>query len=100
MGFDVKGLRMFEHTALRRNEGTGELGYNGELHNFLHLADIISIIKSRRLKWAGRVTHMGDMRNTWNILVAKLLCKTPLRRCRCNGKMVLKWMLRKYDMRL
>jgi hypothetical protein len=32
----------------------------------------MSIIKSRRMRWAGHATHMGDMRNTCKILVEEL----------------------------
>jgi hypothetical protein len=33
--------------------------------------DIIRIIKSRRMGWAGHVTRMGDIRNLYNVLVGK-----------------------------
>ena len=31
--------------------------------------DIIRIVKSRRLRWAGHVTRMGNERGTWKLLV-------------------------------
>jgi hypothetical protein len=33
--------------------------------------NIIRVIKSRRMRWAGHVTHMGEIRNAYNILVGK-----------------------------
>jgi hypothetical protein len=42
------------------------------------------VIKPRRVRWAGNVTHVGDMRNTYNILVGKPKGKRPLRRPRCG----------------
>jgi hypothetical protein len=30
------------------------------------------VIKLRRMRWAGRVARMGEMRNAYNILVGKL----------------------------
>jgi hypothetical protein len=38
--------------------------HNEELHNLYALANIIIVIKSRRMRWAGHVAHMGDVRNT------------------------------------
>jgi hypothetical protein len=40
------------------------------------------MIKSRRMKWAGYVAHMGEMRNAYKILVGKLKQKRPFVRPR------------------
>jgi hypothetical protein len=37
--------------------------YNEELHNLYSSPSIIRIIKSRRMRWAGHVTPMGEKRN-------------------------------------
>jgi hypothetical protein len=37
--------------------------HNEELYNLCTSPDIISVIKSRRIKWAGHVACMGEMRN-------------------------------------
>jgi hypothetical protein len=42
----------------------------------------ITVIKSRIMKWAGHVAHMGEMRNAYKILVRKPEGKRPLRRPR------------------
>jgi hypothetical protein len=34
-----------------------------ELHNFYSSPNIIRVIKSRRMRWAGNVARMGDLRN-------------------------------------
>jgi hypothetical protein len=39
--------------------------YNEELHNFYSSPDIIRMIKSRRMRWAGHVARTGDMRNAY-----------------------------------
>jgi hypothetical protein len=48
----------------KRDEVTGERRklHNGELHNFYSSPDIIRQIKSRRMRWAGHVAHMGEGR--------------------------------------
>jgi hypothetical protein len=63
-------LRVFGNRVLRgifghkRDEVTGEWRkmHNGELHNLYSSPDIIWQIKSRRMRWAGHVAHMGEER--------------------------------------
>jgi hypothetical protein len=42
-----------------------------ELHDLYSSPDIINIIQSKRMLWVGRVLRMGEMRNTYTILVGK-----------------------------
>jgi hypothetical protein len=42
----------------------------------------IRIIKSRRMRWAGRVARMGEKRNVYRLLVGKPEGKKPLGRPR------------------
>jgi hypothetical protein len=56
---------VFENRVLRRifgpkrNEVTGEWQklHNEELHNLYSAPNIIRMIKSRRMRWAGHVAH-------------------------------------------
>jgi hypothetical protein len=65
-------LRVFENRVLTRMFGlerhkvTGNSRklHNEELHNLYSLANIISMIKSRRMRWAGHVALMGEKMNT------------------------------------
>jgi hypothetical protein len=41
--------------------------------------DIIRQIKSRRMRWAGHVAHMGEGRNVYRVLVGKPEGKTHLK---------------------
>jgi hypothetical protein len=58
---------MFEDRLLRRifepkrDEVTGEWRklYNGELRDLYSLPNITSIMKARRMRWAGHVARMG-----------------------------------------
>jgi hypothetical protein len=43
---------------------------------------IIRIIKSRRMRWAGRVARMGEKRNMYRLLAGKPEVKRPLGRPR------------------
>jgi hypothetical protein len=70
-------LRVFENRVLRgmfgptRDEVTGEWRklHSGELHNLYSSPDIIMLIKSRRMRWAGHVARMGEGRNVYRVLV-------------------------------
>jgi hypothetical protein len=41
--------------------------HNEELHNLYCSPSIIRIMKSRRMRWAGRVARMGEKRNAYRI---------------------------------
>jgi hypothetical protein len=45
--------------------------HNEELHNLYASPNIIRMIKSRRMKWAGHVARMGETRNAYRILVGR-----------------------------
>jgi hypothetical protein len=57
----------------KRDEVTGEWRklHNEALHNLYSLTNIIRMIKSRRMRWAGNVAHMGEKRNAYRILLRK-----------------------------
>jgi hypothetical protein len=48
--------------------------------------NIIRVIKSRRMRSAGRTARMGDIRNAYKILDGKPEGKIPCRRSRCRWK--------------
>jgi hypothetical protein len=83
-------LRGFEHSVLRRifgptrDEVTGGCRklHNEELHNLDSSPNIIRMIKSRRLKWAGHVARIEAKRNAYRILVGKPEGKRPPGRLR------------------
>jgi hypothetical protein len=56
--------------------------YNEELHNLYTSSSIITIIKSRRIRWVGHVARMGEERNVFRLLVGKPEGKRPLGRPR------------------
>jgi len=63
-------LRVFENVVLRRifgsrrDEVRGEWRrlYNEELNDLYSSANIVQVIKSRRMRWAGHVVRMGEER--------------------------------------
>jgi hypothetical protein len=43
------------------------------------MLNIIGMIKSRIIRWAGHVVHMKEKRNAYRVLVGKAQGKRPLR---------------------
>jgi hypothetical protein len=83
-------LRVFENRVLRRilgpkrDEVVGEWRklHNEELHNLYSSPNLIRMIKSRRMRWAGYVARMGAKRNAYMLLVRKPEGRRPLGRPR------------------
>jgi hypothetical protein len=75
-----KVLRIFG--PKRKVDGSWRKLHNVELHSPNSSANIISVIKSRRLRWAGHVARMGEGRVVYRVLVGKPESKRPLGRPR------------------
>jgi hypothetical protein len=63
---EERRLRVFENRVLRifapkRDEVTGNWRklHNEELHTLYSSPNIVRVIKSRRMRWAGHVARMG-----------------------------------------
>jgi hypothetical protein len=70
--------------APKGDDDTGEWRrlHNEDLHSLYAASDILRGIKSRRLRWAGQVAGMRDVRTVYWELVGNLLGKRPVRRPR------------------
>jgi len=81
---------VFENRVLRRVFGpkrddvTGEWRklYDEELRDLYSLPNIVCVVKSRRMRWAGHVARMREGRGVHRILVGKPVGKIPLGRPR------------------
>ena len=84
---EERRLKVFENRVLRRlfgpkrNEVTGEWRklHNEELNDLYPLPNIVQVVKSRRLRWAGHVARMGEDRAVHRVLVGKSEGKRPFR---------------------
>jgi hypothetical protein len=65
-----------------KEEGGWKILHNEELHNLYASSIIIRLIKSRRMRWAGHLADMREMRNAYNILAGKCERKSSLGRSR------------------
>jgi hypothetical protein len=98
-------LRVFENRALRgllgpkRDEVTGKWRrlHNEELYALYYSPNIIRVIKSRRVRWAGHVERMGERRGAYRALVGKSGGRRPLGRPRRRWEDNIKIYLRKVE---
>jgi len=89
---EKRRLRVFENRVLRkvfgpkRDEETGEWRklHNEERNDLYSLPNIVRVVKSRRMRWAGHVARMGEDRVVHRVLVGKPEGKRPLWRPRCR----------------
>jgi len=87
---EERKLRVFENMVLRgifgprRDEVTEEWRrlHNEELNDLYCSPNIVRVIKSRGMRWAGRVARMGEEREVCRVLVGKPMGKRPLGRTR------------------
>ena len=68
----------------KRDEVTGEWRklHNEERRDLYSLPNIVRVVKSRRMRWAGHVAHVGEGRGVHRVLVGKPEGKRPLGRPR------------------
>ena len=72
-------LRVFENRMMRRVfgpkrdavKGVWRKLHNEELRDLYSLPNIVRVVKSRRMRWAGHVARMGEGRGVHRVLVGK-----------------------------
>jgi hypothetical protein len=78
--FQNKLLRIFGHKT--EEDGSWTKLHNNKLHGLYSLPNIVRVIKSRRMRWAGHVAGMGEGTGVYRVLVGKSEGKRPLGRPR------------------
>jgi len=91
-----KGLRII--FLPKRDEETSEWR---KLHNVLYSSsNNVRVIKSRRIIWAGHLLHMWERRGVrvrYRVLVEKPEERDQLGDPGVDGKIILRWIFRKWD---
>ena len=98
-------LRVFENRVLRRIFGPkrdgvkGELRklHNEELNDLYSSPNIVRVIKSRRMRWAGHVACMEEGRGVHKVLVGKPEERDHWGDQDVDGRIILRWILRKWE---
>jgi hypothetical protein len=82
-------LGVFENRVLRKMFGpkreedvSWRKLHNDELHDLYSSPNIVTVIISRRMRWAGHVARMGEGRDAYRVLVGRPEGKRPLGRPR------------------
>ena len=103
---EERRLRVFENRVLKRifgpkrDEVTGKWRklHNEELNDLYCSPNIVWVIKSRRMRWAGHVARMGGGKVStgfwWGNLRERDLLGDPA----VDGRIILRWIFRKWDM--
>jgi len=100
-------LRVVENRVLRRIFGPkrGEVTeewrklHNEELNDLYSSPEFCRVVKSRRMRWAGYVTRMGENRGVYRVLMRKPEGKRLLVRPRPRWGIILVWIFRKCNVR-
>jgi len=100
-----KKLSVFENRVLRsvfgprRDEVTGEWRrlHNVELNGLYSSPNIVRVIKSRRMRWAGHVACMGEERGVYRVLVGKPEGRRPLGDLGVDGRIILERISSRWD---
>ena len=81
----------------KRDGVTGEWRklHNEEPNDLYSSPNILRVVKSRRMSWAGRVARMEEERGVHKVLVGKPEGKRPLGRPRRRWDVILRWIVRK-----
>jgi hypothetical protein len=96
-------LGVFQNRVVRRifgpkrDEVTGGWRklHNEELHNLYSSPNIITMVKSRRMRSAGYIARLRKKRNANRIVVGTPERQRLLRRLDIGGRIILKWILEK-----
>jgi hypothetical protein len=102
---EERRLRVFENRVLRRifgpkrDEVTGEWRklHNEELNGLYSLLNIVRVIKSSRVRWAGHVARMGEGRGVYRVLVGKPEGKNRWGDRGVDGRIMLGWIFKRWD---
>jgi hypothetical protein len=80
-------LRVFENSVLEKKfgpkseeDGSWKKLHNDELHSLYSSPNIVRVIKSWRVRWAGHVARMGEGRGVYKVSVGRSEGKRPVGR--------------------
>jgi hypothetical protein len=93
-------LTVFENSVLSifgpkgEEDGSWRKLHNDELRSLYSSLNIVRLIKSRRMRWAGHVARMEEGRGVYRLFVGRPECKRPLGRPRRRWENNIKMELR------
>jgi hypothetical protein len=101
---EERRLRVFTNRVLRRifgpkrDEVTGEWRklHNEELNGLYSVPNIVRVIKSRRMRWAGHVARMGKGEMCTGFSWGDLRVRDPWGNPGVDGRIMLEWIFKKW----
>jgi hypothetical protein len=101
---EARWLREFENRVLRRvfgpkrDKGTGEWRkiQNEEFSDLYSLPNILWVVKSRRMRWAGLVARLGEGEVCTGFWWGNLRERDHWGNPDIDGRIILKWIFRKW----
>jgi hypothetical protein len=78
----------------REEDGSWRKLHNDELHNLYSSPNIVRVIKSRRMRWAGHVARMGEGRGAYRVLGGPKV-RDHWKDLGIGGRITLRWTLRR-----
>ena len=102
---EERKLRFFDNNVLRRifglrrDEVTGDWRrlHNEKLNDLYCLPNIVRVIKSRRMRWAGHVARMAEKRGVYRVLVKTRRERHHWGYLGVDGWIVIGWISRMWD---
>jgi hypothetical protein len=73
----LEGIKLYHFRILQHYTFS-----KSKFHDLYSSPNIVRVIKSRRMRWAGHVAHMGEGRGAYRVLVGRPKGKRPLGRPR------------------
>jgi hypothetical protein len=74
----------------REEDGSWRKLHNDELHSLYSSPNIVRVITSRRMRWAGHVARIGKGRCVYRVLVGRLENKNHWEDLSVGGRITLK----------
>ena len=82
----------------KKDEVTGEwIKLHKEFRDLYSLPNIVRVVKSRRMRWAGHVARMGKGRGVHRVLVGKPEGKNHWGDPDLDGRTILRWIVRMWE---
>ena len=83
----------------RRDEVTGEWRklHNEDFRDLYSLPNIVRVVKSKRMRWAGHVSRMGEGRGVHRVLVGNLRERDHWGDLDVDGRIILRWIFGKWE---
>ena len=75
--------------------GNGEMLHNEKLHSLYRPPNIVRVIKSRRLRWAGHLARMEEARSAFKVVTGAPIGKRPWGGLGINGRTILECTLKR-----